>query len=158
MNAFDTYMHGIIVRAQHECREDGSKVVEAQHLLLAIAAEQEPATHRILGSAGLDQATIRAALEREFDHSLSVVGVSRTAFQMPRPSLLPTHPPVGTSVKLVLERIMTSFRKKDLQPAHVLLAILFAEVGTVPRALALAGIDREDLMAQVRQTITTENT
>jgi Clp amino terminal domain, pathogenicity island component len=46
-----------------------------------------------------------------------------------------------------------SGRKKDLQPAHLLLGILQAEVGTVPRALALAGIDRTDLADRARRSL-----
>ena len=32
-------------------------------------------------------------------------------------------------------------RKNDVRPGHVLLGVLLADVGTVPRALALAGVD-----------------
>lgn len=159
MSAFDKYLHAIIVRAQHEAHEDGSTTVEAPHLLLAIAGEPEPTTREVLESVGLDEHTVRGALEREFERSLSAVGVSRSTYDLPRPSRLSTHPTMGTSAKLALERGFASIsRKKDLRPAHLLLGILSAQVGTVPRALALAGIDREDLTVRVRQTLTTENT
>lgn len=158
MAAFDTYLHAIIVRAQHEAQDDGSTAVEAHHLLLAIAAEPEPTTRRVLESVGLDRDAIRGALDQEFEHSLSVVGVSRTTYELPRPSRRPTHPTMGTSAKLALERGFASIsRKKDLRPAYLLLGILSAQVGTVPRALALAGIDRHDLAARVRQTLTSED-
>ena len=50
---------------------------------------------------------------------------------------------------------MTGVRKgKDLRPAHLLLGILLAEVGTVPRALTLAGIDRAELIVRIRQALT----
>ncbi|GAA2810174.1 hypothetical protein GCM10020219_097610 [Nonomuraea dietziae] len=49
-------------------------------------------------------------------------------------------------------------RKKDLRPAHVLLGILQAEVGTVPRALALAGVDRTDLLTRVQNAIADDGT
>ena len=53
--------------------------------------------------------------------------------------------------KLALERGFASVtRKKDLRPAHLLLGILRAEVGTVPRALALAGVDQAALTARVQ--------
>jgi D-alanyl-D-alanine carboxypeptidase len=48
----------------------------------------------------------------------------------------------------------TSNRKKDLRPAHLLLGVLLAEIGTVPRTLVLAGVDRAELAARVRQSIT----
>ena len=44
-------------------------------------------------------------------------------------------------------------RTRDQWPAHLLLGILRAEVGTVPRALALAGIDRAGLAERVRQAL-----
>lgn len=158
MSVFDKYLHAVIVRAQHEAREDDSTTVEAEHLLLAVAGEPESTTRELLRSVGLDRSAIRGALEREFEHSLNTVGVSSAAFDLPRPSRLPVHPVMGTSAKLAMERGFASVsRKKDLQPAHLLLGILSAQVGTVPRALALAGIDRDDLTARVRQTLTAGN-
>jgi D-alanyl-D-alanine carboxypeptidase len=50
----------------------------------------------------------------------------------------------------------TVSRKEDLRPAHLLLGVLQAQVGTVPRALALAGVDRSDLLARVRHSLAAE--
>lgn len=155
MTAFETYFHTIIMRAEEEAREDRSATIEAQHLLMAIAAEQEPTTQQTLASAGLDHRSVRDALDREFEHSLSTVGVSRAAYDLPRPSKAPGHPKMGASAKLALERGMSSIaRKQDPQPAHLLLGILQAKAGTVPRALALAGVDQAELAARVRHTLT----
>jgi ATP-dependent Clp protease ATP-binding subunit ClpA len=157
MTTFDTYLHAIIVRAEHEARDDGSATIEAQHLLLAIAGEREAGTHEILASVGVDYRAIRDALDREFEHSLSTVGVSRAAFDFPPPTGSSAQPKMGASAKLVLERGFASVaRKKDLRPMHLLLGVLRAEVGTVPRALAMAGIDQVDLRARVLQALTTE--
>jgi D-alanyl-D-alanine carboxypeptidase len=60
---------------------------------------------------------------------------------------------MGASAKLVMERAFTTTRKKDLRPGHVLLAVLRAEVGTVPRALALAGVDRAGLVTRTQQAL-----
>lgn len=155
MAAIDGYLHAVLVRAEHEAREDGSATVEARHLLLAVAGEPDPGVRRALGSVGLDERAIRGALEREFEHSLNAVGVSATAHALPAPSRLPTHPGIGASAKLALERgVACASGRKDLRPAHVLLGILAATVGPVPRALALAGVDRADLVARVRGTLT----
>lgn len=153
MNPFDRYLHAVITRAQLEASDDGSATVEAPHLLLAVAAEPEPVTRGVLDSLGLDAAAVRQALNREFEHSLSVVGVSRTSYELPRPSRMPARPSMGTSAKLVLERAFTTYRKKELRPAHVLLGLLSAQVGTVPRALALAGVDREDALERLRRAL-----
>ncbi|MGC7101016.1 Clp protease N-terminal domain-containing protein [Amycolatopsis lurida] len=157
MTAFDTYLDAIIVRAENEARDEGSATIEAQHLLLAIAGERETGTHEILASAGVDHRAIRDALDREFEHSLSAVGVSRAAFDFPPPTGSSAQPKMAASAKLALERGVASVaRKKELRPAHLLLGVLRAEVGTVPRALAMAGIDQVELRARVLRALTVE--
>lgn len=153
MTPFDKYLHAVIMRADQEAREDGSPTVEAQHLLLAVAGEQEPTTHALLAAVGLDRDAVHAALEQEFVRSLSAVGVSSTTYDLPPASWRPARPKMGTSGKLALERIFSTSRKKDLRPAHLLLGILLAQAGTVPRALALAGVDQEDLTNRVRESL-----
>jgi D-alanyl-D-alanine carboxypeptidase len=158
MTAFDKYLHAVIVRATHEAREDGSATVEAHHLLLSIAAEREAIAHQVLTSAGLDHRAVRDALDREFEHSLRTIGVSPAAYDLPRPSLASEQPRMGASAKLALERSFSSVvRKKELRPTHLLLGILQAQVGTVPRALALAGVDQAELVDRVRQTLSNED-
>jgi ATP-dependent Clp protease ATP-binding subunit ClpA len=156
VNAFGTYVHTIIEQAGHHASKDGSATIEAQHLLLAIAAQQGTSAHQALTSLGLDQQAVREALDREFEHSLRAAGVSLAAFDLPQPTSDPERSGrVGASAKLALERgVAAAARKQDLQPAHLLLGILEARVGTVPHALALAGIDRADLTARVRQALT----
>ena len=158
MTPFEHYLNAVMVRAAREAREDGSSTVEASHLLIAVAAEPEPdpgpGPQGLLAEVGLDEAGVRRALDREFEHSLAAVGVSPNRFDLPRPSRLPAEPGMGTSARLVLERgVFGAARKKDQRPAHLLLGLLSAEVGTVARALALAGVDREDLLARVRAEV-----
>ena len=40
-----------------------------------------------------------------------------------------------------------------VEAEHLLLGVLAAQAGTVPRALALAGVDQADLAAQTRQAL-----
>ncbi|MFC9436288.1 Clp protease N-terminal domain-containing protein [Nocardia sp. NPDC057030] len=155
MTSFDEYLHTVITEGSSEAQRDGSPTVEAQHLLLAIAAQPGTAPQRVLASVGLDQQALRDALHREFEHSLSAAGVSLAELNVPRAQgFHKGSPKVGASMKLALERGLDSVpRKRDLRPAHVLLGILRAEIGTVPRALALAGVDRTDLQTRVRHTL-----
>jgi ATP-dependent Clp protease ATP-binding subunit ClpA len=155
MATFGNYMQKIINHGRDEAQKDGSAAVEAQHLLLAIAIEQEATTHQVLTSAGLNHPAIRDALDREFEHSLSAVGVSAAAFDLPMPTSAPERPQhLGASARLAIERGFTSVaRKKDLRPVNLLIGILQAEVGTVPRALALAGIERAGLAERARQAL-----
>lgn len=159
MTTFDQYLGAIVTRGEQGARDDSSATIEAQHLLLAITAGQEPSTHQVLTSVGLNHQTVREFLDRELDQSLSTVGVSRTAYDLPRPSPALEHPKLGASAKLALERAVTSGapRKKDLRPLHLLLGILQAQVGTVPRVLALAGIDRDDLKTRVLRRLSGES-
>jgi ATP-dependent Clp protease ATP-binding subunit ClpA len=156
VHSFGSYVHTIIEQAGHHASRDGSATIEAQHLLLAVAAQEGTAAHQTLTSVGLDQRAIHQALDREFDDSLRVAGVSRAALDLPRPSGDPSPSArIGASARLALERgVAAAARKRDLHSAHLLLGILEAHVGTVPRALALAGVDRADLTARVRQALT----
>jgi ATP-dependent Clp protease ATP-binding subunit ClpA len=152
---FDKYLKTILARAGHEAQLDGSTTVEAQHLMLAIAADPGTAAGSALISAGLDRAAIREALNREFEHSLGTAGVSASAFDLPPATPDPNRQPhLGASVQLTLERAAKAAAGSDLQPAHLLIGILQAEVGTVPRALALTDVDRADLIARIQQTPT----
>ncbi|MFI6045968.1 Clp protease N-terminal domain-containing protein [Nocardia sp. NPDC051321] len=155
MTPFDEYLHAVITEGSSEAQRDGSATVEAQHVLLAIATQEGTAPQRVLASVGLDAQALRDALHREFEHSLSAAGVSLADLNVPRPrAYRKSAPTVGASTKLALERGFNSVpRKRDLRPAHVLLGILRADVGTVPRALTLAGVDRADLQARVLHTI-----
>ncbi|GLW08106.1 hypothetical protein Misp01_32360 [Microtetraspora sp. NBRC 13810] len=159
MSAVDRMIQAIIERGADEALADGSAAIEAHHLLLAIAAHPEGGARQVLTSAGLDRRSIRAALDREFEHSLAAAGVSSAAFGLPRPSRGPDRPgQLGASARLALERgFATAARKKDLRPAHLLLGILQAQAGTVPRALALAGVDRDGLTTRVRAALTGED-
>ncbi|MFF9508466.1 Clp protease N-terminal domain-containing protein [Streptomyces sp. NPDC014724] len=157
MSALDKYLHALIVRAMHEAHEDGSATIGAHHLLLSIAADQGSTAQQVLASAGLDRAAVREALDREFEHSLSLIGVSPATYDLPRPSHASQQPKMGASARLALERSFASARKKDLRSAHLLLGILQARIGTVPRALALAGIDQAELADRVRQTLNSKD-
>jgi D-alanyl-D-alanine carboxypeptidase len=152
---FDKYLRTILEQAEREARLAGSASVEAEHLLLAIAAQPETPAAQVLVSVGLDRGAICRALEREFEHSLSVAGVSPAAFDLARSSHAPERKAeLGVSVRHALERGLTGVR--NLRPLHLLLGILRAQIGTVPRALALAGVDRLDLTARVEQTLAAE--
>ncbi|MGR6923657.1 Clp protease N-terminal domain-containing protein [[Actinomadura] parvosata] len=157
MSAIDHYLDAVIRQGEAEARQDGSAAIEAHHLLLGLAAQQDSAPGAVLAAAGLDRAAIRAALDREFEHSLSTVGVSPAAFGLPSPTPDPDRKiGLGASARLALERgFFHASRKRDLRPAHLLLGILEAELGTVPRALALAGVNREDLAERVKETAST---
>ncbi|PZG20317.1 Clp protease N-terminal domain-containing protein [Nonomuraea aridisoli] len=155
MSTIDHYIQAILIEAGAEAREEGAALIEAHHLLLALAAHEGTAAQRVLTAAGLGPRAVRDALDREFEHSLSAAGVSLAAFDLPRATPDPKDTPkIGASARLALERGFGAAKgKRDLRPAHLLLGVLDTEIGTVPRALALAGVDRAELMARVRDTL-----
>ncbi len=154
MSAVDGFLPAVLAAAEDEARYDSSPTVEARHLLLALAGQPEAITQAVLGPVGLDHQGARAALDREFERSLSTVGLSPAMYALPRPSASPAHPRLGSSAKLAIERGLASVaRKKDLRQAHLLLGVLRAEVGSVARALSLAGIDRSALVDRVREAL-----
>ncbi|MFI6871221.1 Clp protease N-terminal domain-containing protein [Nocardia sp. NPDC050406] len=154
MSNFDKYFHAVLTRAAEQAQAAGSTTIEAQHLLLAMAVRPEPETDRVLAAVGLDYEAIRAALDREFEQSLLAAGISRTDFALPAASPGVERPKqLGASAKLAVERSFTAVAKKDARPAHLLLGILRAEVGTVPRALALAGVDAAALRDRVQRAL-----
>ena len=153
MSEAGRYLKGLLDRGRVEAQRSGSSAVEAEHLLLAMAAQRGTTAHRVLDGAGLDYLTVQAALEREFAASLRVAGVALADFDLPAATADPHRAvDLGTSAKLVVERAVKAAGRGPgrLRPEHLLLGVLDTEVGTVPRALALAGVNRVDLIARTR--------
>lgn len=131
----------------------GAPDVEAEHLLLALARGPQCPARRILAEAGLGYDAARAALEREFSRSLAAVGVDLDDFGLAAPAPAARRPRWGTSAKLALRRGAAAGRTGRagrLSPEQVLLGVLGARAGTVPRALEGAGVDPAALAERVR--------
>lgn len=147
----------IAERAREEARTAGSPTLEAEHILLAISAAPGTAAQRVLASAGLDHDAIREALDREFADSLMGVGVSLSAFDLRHPANDPARTPRwGQSAKLVFQRaakVLAARRDRRLGATHLLLGVLRARIGTVPRALALVGVDQDGLVSRAEAAL-----
>jgi ATP-dependent Clp protease ATP-binding subunit ClpA len=134
---FTREARAVVKEADGEARRLGSRTIEAEHMLLALAG-REP--------LGLDRDEILRALEAERERSLMAVGISADDFDL-RPAPF-TRPRMAASAKVALERsVRASLARSDrrIEAGHILLGVLAAEAGTVPRALALADIDRDEL-------------
>ncbi|MGF6886551.1 ATP-dependent Clp protease ATP-binding subunit ClpA [Nocardia sp. GP40] len=145
------FINPVLARSRLEAQRDGSATVEAPHLLLALAASDDATVRRALTAVGLDHTAIRDALYREFEHSLSLVGVAELARGLPRPSATPDPASaLGASAKLAIARgVEAAADPRDFRPAHLLQGIVRAQAGTATRALDLIGVDRAELDAQV---------
>ena len=137
----------VVRQAEEEARERGSRTIEAEHLLLALAAPSSPVAP-LLAEHGLDHDAVLEALEREEERSLEAVGVSADAYGAPAPVRVAGRVRFGTSAKRALERTLHEAQlegSKRLDAAHVLLGLLAAQHGTVARALRMAPVDQRRL-------------
>ncbi len=152
---FADYARAIVRDAEEEARAAGSPSLEAEHLLLALAAARGSDAGQVLASAGLDHTAIQAALDQEMRQSLRVAGVDLPPGGLPRASRDPgRRVRLGASSKLVLERAAKAAAgQRQMRPGHLLLGVLGAQAGTVPRALALTGVDQADLALRTRQAL-----
>lgn len=152
---FVKHARAVVTDAEAEARALGSQTVEAEHLVLALTRQDGTAVQRVLADAGLDHEGVRAALEAEFERSLMAVGVSAGELGG-GVRVVTRRPRFAASAKLALERalhVAQSRNDRRIEPAHILLGILRADVGTVPRTLAAANVDRAELAAAVAATI-----
>lgn len=141
---FTPQAKGVFIAAERLSRRRGDRTLEAEHLLLALAE---------LGEPELAEVDVEAALDRQFEHALSAAGVQ---VPIPAPRALKRNPGVGASTKQAIERafrVSIERGDKKVLRGHMLLGVLAAEEGTVPRALALAGVDRDALAGRVRQRL-----
>ena len=149
---FDHDARRALVRAaEREAAELGSSTIQAEHLLLALAGDPSTATGALLAAEGLDHAGVLQALERETERSLAAVGVGLADVLPPVPATpARRRRPFGASAKSALHRaVMAAVAREDrrITRPHLLLGLLRADRGTVPRALAAAGVDRGALAA-----------
>jgi ATP-dependent Clp protease ATP-binding subunit ClpA len=105
-------------------RDLGATSVEAEHLLLA-ATRGDDQVAAALAAHGLSEDELASALVMETERSLAAVGVSADALTF---SPYVEKPRLATSAK-----------------SAVVLAVLRPSRGTVPRALVVAGVDRDVL-------------
>ena len=147
----------VVVRAaEEEAQGLGSATVEAEHLLLALAAEDGSPAGRLLADSGLDHDAVLAALERETERSLAAVGVALTDFAPLGPTAPRRKPRFAASGKGALEqtlRVALDHKHRRITTAHLLVGILSADIGTVPRALEAVEVDRAQLLTRAERLL-----
>jgi ATP-dependent Clp protease ATP-binding subunit ClpA len=138
-----------------EAKRDGAKFIEAEHMLLALAASPDSEAGRLLREFGLDHDRLASALREERRQTLAVVGMKAPDTTLGEATELEISPSIGTSAKVAFRRALigsrSDHRRARLRGTDLLAGILEAEFGTVPRALAIAGIDRAELLLRARQ-------
>jgi ATP-dependent Clp protease ATP-binding subunit ClpA len=132
-----------VVAAREEARTSGQHTVESEHLLLALAARPE---------FGLHRQRLVDALAHEEEQSLAAVGVAASELEPRTRSRAGREPQFATSSKLALQRAVAAAAKRGdrrLTAGHVLLGVIAAEHGRVPRAMRIAEINVDDLRARI---------
>jgi len=148
---------GTLMAAIVEAQRLGRSEVEAEHLLLALAADRRAPVSALLAEHGLDHERILEALRVEREHSLAAVGMAEPP-DAARLAAVRTiaRPRWGASTQDAFRYANEGASHAGRQGRHgtttedVLYGILSLELGTVPRALAYAGIDRLALSAIVK--------
>lgn len=149
-------LKAVILRSIDEAMTRGAARVEAEHLLLGIAASGDVAAHA-LADAGLDYAGVEAALRGEREHALRAAGVEPVAEERLHATGT-SRPTWGSSIREALKRGNFTARRdrsradrERLAIADALIGVLRADLGTVPRALAYAGVDRAALITRLER-------
>jgi ATP-dependent Clp protease ATP-binding subunit ClpA len=147
----------VVDAAREEAQSLGSATIEAEHLLLALAGDEDGPTGRLLADSGLGRDGLLAALERESERSLAAVGVDLRDYA---PSCAPSsprlRPRLAASSRRALEwALRTAIARNDrrIRSPHLLLGILRADIGTVPRALALVDVARLELARRAEELL-----
>jgi ATP-dependent Clp protease ATP-binding subunit ClpA len=145
---------GVAHGFESEAERDHAKSIEAEHMLLALAASDTPAG-RVLNEAGLNHERLAAAIRDEHRRSLAFAGVTAPDEDNTLATEVDGPVSMGTSAKVAVRRALLAQRESGhrllrLASTDLLIGILQAELGTVPRALAIAGVDRLELIARVR--------
>ncbi len=155
-NRFASDARKLAAAARQTALDRGSPTVQAEHVLLAFTERPGTQLAELLATAGLDREGVDRAIEAETERSLAAVGISAHDFDLPAPRPTEAEPRWAASARLALERslkIAVDRGDHRIESAHVLLGVLDATRGTVPRALELAGIDREALSRQVEAEV-----
>jgi ATP-dependent Clp protease ATP-binding subunit ClpA len=140
-------------QARELASELNSRTVEAEHLLVVLA-DPCAETGKVLQQAGLDRGRIEVALREQNRLSLAVAGVEPLTAEQASASRHTRTPQWGASAKAALVRghhIAKESGRVRETTTDLLLGVLQAQLGTVPRALAIAGTDRTELITRIEQ-------
>jgi ATP-dependent Clp protease ATP-binding subunit ClpA len=144
----------VVQQFEVEAKQDGAKSIEAEHMLLALATNPDTDVARLLHEFGLDHQRLTSALHEERRRTLAFAGINPPDNELVEATELDSSLSLGTSAKAAVRRALIGShhdrRRARLRSTDLLAGILEAELGTVPRALAMAGIDRAALISRAR--------
>jgi ATP-dependent Clp protease ATP-binding subunit ClpA len=150
--ALPRQLHAIGRRAIVEATARRAGTVEAEHLLLAILADTSSPASIALAKSGVDYGRFERALDAERSRSLAAAGI--TPLHPAQLSATPrtTGPGWGASIRDVLRTADKPAAKQNRPGAlelELARSILAVNLGTVARAIALAGSSRKTLLDEL---------
>jgi ATP-dependent Clp protease ATP-binding subunit ClpA len=155
--ALPRQLHAIGQRAIAEATSRRATSVGAEHVLLAIAANPDAPAARALAAHGLDCAGLTAALVAERSRSLAAADIDPIDPASLASAPRTVKPAWGASVRDLLRAADKPAAKSAARAGkpgaleiELTISILRAELGTVPRALAIANVDRTAIVASLR--------
>ncbi len=148
------HMMDWIMRAGEEAQEFGAPALEAEHFLLAMV-DRPGAPASVLSSLGLTRERIRHALDRELASALARADVHVAPIPRPRARAHSGRLEWGQSARRAAER---SIGETPEDPGlRMLLAIVHAEGGVVPRLITELGLSVEDVERAVAVSATKDD-
>jgi ATP-dependent Clp protease ATP-binding subunit ClpA len=157
MIRFNDAARRVVGEAQVEARVASSKTMEAEHVLVALSNQRGSDAQKILAAEGLDPGGLRGAVAEEFESSLASIGVSIEGLNLQATGAKRRgRMQWGTSTRQVFERAVHAAQRRGdtrMGTTHLLVGVLGAKAGTVPRVLAAAGADIESLLQQTEKAL-----
>lgn len=142
--------------ASEEARQMASPTTESEHILLALALKSDSPCGQLLRQHGLDHDSVLEGLDRETEQALAAVGLVVAGFHPARSSPRRSAPRLASSAKGALSHAATLAKSRGdrhITEAHLLIGVLHAEIGTVPRALAAVDVDRLELSSSATELL-----
>lgn len=140
-------LQAFLKQVEIEARLAGARRVEAEHMLMAMAAVPSGHAGRALELLGLSRDRIANAIERERRGALALAGIQTADVPAARPVTGGRGLRWNQSARLAAER---SCREAPDDPMlRMLLGIVHAEAGVVPRLLVELDISPQDVKQAV---------
>jgi ATP-dependent Clp protease ATP-binding subunit ClpA len=155
-------MNAVLPAAERMARNEGVDEPGAEHLLLAALDLDDGIARRALGDFGVDAAGLRGAVAAQHEDALRSIGVIADE-QVLAAALPDAGQPQGVyrsqgSLQDAFQEAV-AMAKRDgtrLTSGHLLLAATAPDHGTVLRAVARLGLDRDRLRERTRDLMNAE--
>lgn len=158
----------VIQQAMAECLNTGHRYVCTEHLIIALAVDEETISGHALASMKLDAASVRQEVERQFRDQVESEllytdrpDVVESGFPTPAVPLRSVEHPIGFS-DLVVQALIRSFDyslyfgQPDIEPVHLLLSVIDLPDATSTRIYEEMGANLTFLRREILHLMASE--